>query len=206
MREGARDRHAAVAAGTGFLVSVGAIALLIWPISHWLADFAIDPASQELAVEFPIDEQISAAKRDYRWMLDDAAFRLVTLMAFYWLLAFVFGAGKVDALSAKTTERPGVWLALAILIGVGGAFLGAARRLVIAPLVDACVRREIALDARAVFTSGTIHGCESQVGLVFGVTGLLLMFILMGVSLRLRVRYSIPGRRRKKPKSSRSSF
>ena len=185
-----RDWEAVRISSAGFLASVGALALIIWPLSHWLADFAIYPPDPNLAAveHWSLDEQTEASKRDYQSTMNHIAARLAVILAVYWILAFVLGAARLEERPEAMHRRPTLWLGLGLVTGIVLAFLGAARRFAIDPVVETCVRRQVAADPSAAFTSATIHGCEGQTGLYFGLGGLILMIGFMGWSLRLRYR------------------
>lgn len=185
----ARDWDAAQAAAAGFLLSVGAIALIMWSASRWLADFAVYPhVSGPLGSDFMYFPDEQGLKRDYRWHMNEGAFRLVILTAVYWALAFGIGAGRIDVGSAKRSRQPDLWLAFALFLGMGMVFLQAAPRFALGPAIDACVRRYDAAHPDDPCIDCGIHGCEGGIYMAVDLTSLVVIAILMGWSLRLRHR------------------
>jgi hypothetical protein len=189
-----RDREAARIATIGFLASIGLIAVLTWFPARYLAEWAVYP--QDLyAIEPGLPdlsdrELFEMSKWDFRSMLAGTAATLGSIVAFYWLAAFLLGAARIH-FSGKLRSHPDLWLVVAMLVGLVIGFLGAARRFAMDPIVEACVRRQVAADPTAAFTSATIHGCEGRTGLYFGLGGLILVVGFMGWSLRLRYRQRV---------------
>ena len=200
MSPGARDLAGARSAAAGFLASIGAISLITWSLSEWLADFAIYPADPALASRdgdfgfaYSTGEQVADMKRDYRWFLTHGAVRLAAATGLYWLLAFVLGATRRGPNNADM-RAPTLLLAAALLLGMVFVFLRAAPRLLFGPMIDACTARY----ARARPDDGCldcgIHSCEGSIGLYWGLASTVLVLGLLAASLWMRRRQALANR------------
>ena len=190
MTHEARNLQSARLALIGLLTTVGCIAVVAWAVTLWLADVAIDQTIYEgrsLVEDYSVGEQLADRRRDFYWTIVSWFVWIGYLAAVYWLVAWLIAAVRLRS-DIRWFASPTLWLASALVIWVIMAFLVAAPKFVLNPLIDDCTLRYHVTHPDDRFSDAGIHRCEGRIFMTAQMGTVVVTLLLMGWSLRLRRR------------------